>query len=1095
MGNNVKVWSESVSLPTYPTGPVDTNPLFLEKRVYQGSSGAVYPYGVIDSIQDECVDQEYDAVFLENDYIKIMLLPQLGGRIHKAYDKINQRDFVYCNDVIKPALVGLIGPWISGGIEFNWPQHHRPTTYMPVDVNIRTNGDGSAEVWLGEVEHMYGLQISAGFKLYPHKALIEITGKVYNGNPTPSQFLWWANPAVRGGDDHQSIFPPDVSAVYDHGKRDVSEFPIAKGTYYKVDYSPGTDISRYKNLPVPTSYMAASSNYNFVGAYSHNEKGGLLHVANHHISPGKKQWTWGNCDFGLAWDKNLTDSCGPYIELMTGVFTDNQPDFTWIDSNEEKSFVQNFLPYSQLGEVHQANTDVAIKLKRTGDSVEWGIYAISIIEGCRVTIRTGSEVLFTRNIELDPCQVEQGSLQYSGLGKLTMTVTFQDGQQTLSYTELDQAEAAKPDPADEPLEPKLVASVDELYLIGQHLEQYHHASGKPEDYYQEALLRDPLDYRCNLAMATREFQRCDFDRALSLLDRSIERAHRYNKNPACGKASYLRGCVYEKLGEWDAAYADFYKSTWSGNCRDVGLLGASRVSFIQHRYAEALEEIDKVIELNGTSYQAYFIKAATLEKLGKKEDALAHVSKATDKFPLAYGLYAEKARIDGTEESKKAFTELCQGRLANAIHIAGLYQSIGLNEFAVEVIDWIEARGANALLIKAALTQTGKDQLVMKAEDQFSKNVLFPNTYVEWLALTQLSGYPFADYLLGCFYYSKKSYEKAVELWQSALVKRPEFKECHRNLSVYFANKKQDFETAAYHMNEAWRLDTQDPRVLFELDHLNKLVGQSVEERLALLNSHQDVVLCRDDLSSEWIALLNIAGESTKALNLLRSKKFHPWEGGEGKVTGQYRNALIRQAVQCVVEEKFEQSKECLMQALTYPDNLSEGRLVGQTDNDLYFLLGCIAQSQNDGDSAAMYWSKSTCGSSELSESRYYNDQPADYLLFQALGIAKQGDFAEAKHRLDIMLQWAEDQLDQNVKEDFFAVSLPELIVFDRNIVRNNQLHCRYVQYLARVGLCVLTDAGHAEVDSARQAVLELDPSHDKVALIDTLYPILTQFI
>ncbi|MCK5819102.1 MAG: DUF5107 domain-containing protein [Psychromonas sp.] len=174
---------------------------------------------------------------------------------------------------------------------------------------------------------------------------MEITGKVYNTNETPRQFLWWANPAVKCGEDHQSIFPPDVTAVYDHGKRDVSSFSIATGEYYKVNYSPRAYISRYKNIPVPTSYMADKSDYNFVGAYSHDEKGGLLHIANHHVSPGKKQWTWGNCDFGLAWDRNLTDSNGPYIELMTGVFTDNQPDFTWIDTHEEKIFVQNFLPY------------------------------------------------------------------------------------------------------------------------------------------------------------------------------------------------------------------------------------------------------------------------------------------------------------------------------------------------------------------------------------------------------------------------------------------------------------------------------------------------------------------------------------------------------------------------------------------------------------------------------------------------------------------------------------------------------------------------------------------------------------------------------
>ena len=151
-----KVWMETVLIPTYGTGEPDKNPMFLEKRVYQGSSGKVYPYPVVDKILDEKEDKPYRAVFLENEYLKIMVLPELGGRIQRAYDKTNGYDFVYYNEVIKPALVGLLGPWISGGIEFNWPQHHRPTTFAPVDFRIREDADGSAAVELSETDQMYG---------------------------------------------------------------------------------------------------------------------------------------------------------------------------------------------------------------------------------------------------------------------------------------------------------------------------------------------------------------------------------------------------------------------------------------------------------------------------------------------------------------------------------------------------------------------------------------------------------------------------------------------------------------------------------------------------------------------------------------------------------------------------------------------------------------------------------------------------------------------------------------------------------------------------------------------------------------------------
>ncbi len=272
--DQVTASEQVVFIPTYPVGTPDKNPMFLEKRVYQGSSGAVYPYPVIDHVGDEKQDQPYHAIFLENRYLKIMLLPELGGRVQMALDKTNGCHFVYYNRVIKPALVGLTGPWISGGIEFNFPQHHRPSTFLPVDWRIIANPDGSQTVYLGEIERMSGLKSGVGFTLYPDRAYLELRVQVYNPTSQPQTFLWWANPAVHVNDDYQSIFPPDVHAVMDHGKRAVSSFPIATGTYYKVDYAPGTDISRYKNLPVPTSYMAYHSDFDFLGCYDHGRARG-----------------------------------------------------------------------------------------------------------------------------------------------------------------------------------------------------------------------------------------------------------------------------------------------------------------------------------------------------------------------------------------------------------------------------------------------------------------------------------------------------------------------------------------------------------------------------------------------------------------------------------------------------------------------------------------------------------------------------------------------------------------------------------------------------------------------------------------------------
>jgi hypothetical protein len=400
--DHVEIWEAKVTIPTYEVGEKERNPMFFEKRVYQGSSGVVYPNPVIEKIFDTRIDKEYTGLFLENKYLKIMILPEIGGRVQLAYDKLRQRHFVYYNQVIKPALVGLTGPWISGGIEFNWPQHHRPSTFEQVDYRMEENADGSKTVWVNEIEKMFHTKGMAGFTLYPNRAYLEIKAQLYNRTTLPQTFLWWANPAVKVNDDYQSVFPSDVNAVFDHGKRDVSTFPIATGTYYKVDYSPGTDISRYSNIPVPTSYMAINSEYDFVGGYEHDSKGGLLHVANHHVSPGKKQWTWGHGDFGQAWDRNLTDEDGPYIELMTGMFTDNQPDFTWLMPNEEKSFTQYFLPYHELGVVKNATKDVLLNLETQPGFAKIQVLVTSVHLNLTIALKHKEAVLFETKIDIVP---------------------------------------------------------------------------------------------------------------------------------------------------------------------------------------------------------------------------------------------------------------------------------------------------------------------------------------------------------------------------------------------------------------------------------------------------------------------------------------------------------------------------------------------------------------------------------------------------------------------------------------------------------------------------------------------------------------------
>ena len=280
----VRVSIETITLPTYLPEPPDRNPMFLEKRVYQGSSGKVYPLPFTDRIAEKPVPRKWKAIWIENEYLRALVLPEIGGRIHILQDKTNGYDLIYRQDVIKPALVGLAGPWISGGIEFNWPQHHRPATFLPTETHIEEGEDGSKTIWCGDHDPMARMKAMHGICLRPGIARLELRVRAYNRTPLPQTFLWWANVATRVHESYQSFFPPDVYYIADHAKSATSRYPLCEGHYYGVDFGhrarhgvpahetppqfvpqasgartpvsyTANDLSFYANIPVPTSYM------------------------------------------------------------------------------------------------------------------------------------------------------------------------------------------------------------------------------------------------------------------------------------------------------------------------------------------------------------------------------------------------------------------------------------------------------------------------------------------------------------------------------------------------------------------------------------------------------------------------------------------------------------------------------------------------------------------------------------------------------------------------------------------------------------------------------------------------------------------------
>ena len=1072
----VKAWKEKVTIPTYEVGLPEKYPVFLDKRVYQASSGVVYPHPVVEHINDEKVDKEWDAVFIENDYIKIMVLPALGGRIQMAYDKIQERHFVYYNHVIKPALVGLTGPWISGGIEFNWPQHHRPSTYDPVDYSIEENEDGSKTVWVSEVERMFRTKGMAGFTLHPDKAYLEIKAQLYNRTPHPQTFLWWANPAVAVNDHYQSVFPPDVNAVFDHGKRDVSEFPIAKGEYYKVDYSPGTDISRYKNIPVPTSYMAINSDYDFVGGYENDTKGGLLHIADHHVSPGKKQWTWGNGDFGRAWDRNLTDNDGPYIELMCGVYTDNQPDFSWMHPYEEKSFKQYFMPYYNVGVVKNATKDALLNLEVEDKKTTVKVHVTSIYPDCKIILSTPNKVFFEDVQNLSPEDgfektVEIGETPYEDL---TATVMDNRGKVLIKWSPGSSEMGEVPDPAKAAKQPNEISSVEQLYLRGLHLEQYRHATYAPTAYYSEALSREPTDVRCNNAMGLWNLKRAKFETALSYFDKAIETLTERNPNPYDGEPYFNRGLALTFLGRKDEAYGAFFKSCWNAAWQDAGYFNLAQIDCSRGNLDKALDLVDRSLIKNWHNHKARHLKIILLRKLGKLQEAeqLVEDSLAIDNFN--FGVLFEKYVLSNKPEDLKNLKDLLRDYTHNYIEFSLDYTQAGQFEEAINLISlFTEDKTEVYPMVPYFLgwyheqnDDLARARTYYQEAQKMPKDYCFPNRLEEVVVLqSAIRNNPsdaMAPYYLGNFWYASKQYQDAQECWETSTKLDDTNAICHRNLALLYYNKTDQKDLARKHLEKAFTLDGEDARLLMELDQLYKKLNISIEERLRLLEKNLALTESRDDLYLERISLYSFMGQYKKALSLIEQRKFHPWEGGEGKVPFQYITVNVELAKQYIKEEKYENAIGHLEAAQVYPHNLGEGKLFGAQENDIHYWLGCAYNNLGKEALAKESWEKASEGLSDASPAMFYNDQQPDKIFYQGLALIKLGRKEEADNRFKNLMRHGERHMNDDVKLDYFAISLPDLLIWEEDLNIRNKVNCHYLIGLGNLGLGKLEEASAA---------------------------------
>jgi tetratricopeptide (TPR) repeat protein len=1100
----VKAWSEPVSIPTFAPLAPDRNPMFIEKRVYQGSSGRVYPLPFCDRIADAPRDRLWAAVHMENEFIRVMILPELGGRIHVARDKTNGYDFVYRQDVIKPALVGLAGPWISGGIEFNWPQHHRPSTFMPVDFAIENEPDGSCIVWLSEHEPMNRMKGMHGVRLRPGSAVLELKVRLYNRTPFVQTFLWWANVATAVHEQYQSFFPTDVSYVADHAKRAVSAFPLCQGSYYGVDYGkrdlegapndelpaqfapPGNyranDLSWYANIPVPTSYMCLGAKGDFFGGYDHKAAAGIVHVANHHVAPGKKQWTWGNHAFGYAWDRNLTepDEQGvfrPYIELMAGAYTDNQPDFSFLAPGETKEFRQYWYPIRMIGTPRQANLSVALHLSVEAGVIRIGVAVPTPLIDATIILETegGSLGRWKRSLHPEAPFIHTLALP-TGIAStdLRLRVCDATGNGAIAYRP-EPPSAAEPEIATEPPPPEEIASADELYITGLHIEQYRHATRAPEDYWQEALRRDPLDSRCNNAVGHRHLRRGEFVQAESHFRRALQRLLKRNPNPYDGEALYNLGLTLRCLGRDEEAYAGFYKATWNAAWSGPGYHALAEIDCTRGDWTTALEHLEMTLRRGSDNLRARNLEVIALRRLGREEAASTLLRETLALDPLddwARYLHGDELTSGG------------QNRLDLALDLA----RAGLYDDALKVLEYAVAEpfsGADPLIhyYMAHFARRAGDEATARTHGEQARTAnpdyCFPARLEEidilQAAIAADPGDPRAGYYLGNLLYDRRRYDEAMACWRSSAVLDPTFSIVWRNLGIGAFNVRSDPGEATDCYERAFAAAPDDARLLYERDQLWRRIGRAPCDRLAEMRKHRVLVDQRDDLTVEFCALLNQIAAHDEALEVLARRRFQPWEGGEGMALGQYVRTRLALGRRDLAAGRAPEARRHFEAALDVPETLGEAKHLLANQSDIHYWLGRASAAVENEAAARRHWMLAAEFRGDFQDMRVRVYSEKTYYSARALECLEQNE--EAAAMMKGLSVYAEALLASPAKIDYFATSLPTMLLFEQDLQKNHELSARFM--LAQASLVL---GGAARARDLLELVLRYDPNHAAAA-------------
>lgn len=871
----VKTWQGVMTLPTYQEGPANVNPPFDAFETTRFN----YPYTLRDQMTANRVNQPWRALFLENEYLKCTVLPDIGGHLYSCTDKTNGAEMFYANPSIKKALIGYRGAWAAFGIEFNFPVSHNWVSMSPVDFAMVSHPDGSASVWVGNTDRVYGMRWRVELILRPGSTVLEQRVRLFNGSPVRHRFYWWNNAAAEVWDDTRIIYPQRLTAS--HGFTQVDTWPVNQA---------GLDLSVVKNhTQGPVSEFAHRSREPFMGIYHPKTRAGLVHFAFHDQVPAKKIWAWGVDADGLDWRKALSDNESAYVEVQAGLFR-NQETYAFLQPQETLDFSEYWIPVREIGGFVRANLHAVVNIER-GAANRLGLNVTHEMRGARVQVLSGDQVILDEKADLSPSRVFFRDLKPALV--YSVRITGPSGELYLEHTEggydMDGPEAEKPGPRTARRFPDPDKRTDgDFAELGMDQELNGGLLAAWET-YQQGLKRFPESFELRRAGGRLAVHLMRFAEAERLLSAALAQVSNDEET------HYYLGLALIRLGRPAEAKVQFMRALVFRSFRPAAALQLARMAARRGDFAEALAKVRLALNESAPAANSGWLEVALLKKLGKQEEAERQLRKWLAADPANSLL-----RLESQNPGPALWAHL-GAEPDRVLEIVTEYLEAG---FVKEAIALLERQYPD---VDAATTEPGAvrpqanpmiayyrgycRQLLgtsgkadFDAASAMSTLYVFPSRpgAVDVL-IAALKANPrdaAAHHLLGLLQMSVGMTQEALRSWETARSINPRIPVLHRNLGQTLLRVSRDPAKAAAVLREGLDADPSNAELYSGLDQSLTLLRRPAAERVAVFQKYPNPASMPAPLVYSQALSLAEAGRFDEAEKLFQGRFFPREEGG-----------------------------------------------------------------------------------------------------------------------------------------------------------------------------------------------------------------------